>query len=101
MSAQAQLAFLSLLDATAFPPSTCFIFTANDTTRLQDRFLSRCQVLDFSSHGLSTPIAELLAKVWEKEAPGTPAPNFSRIAKDSTNNVRTALLSLQTELLAV
>src|ERR1700730_15211303 len=38
MTPAAQLALLSKLDATSCPPSTCFIFTANDTERLQPRF---------------------------------------------------------------
>lgn len=38
MSKAAQLALLSKLDATAFPPSTIFIFTCNATDGLEDRF---------------------------------------------------------------
>src|SRR5437588_10179298 len=52
MSDAAQLALLSKLDATAFPPQTIFVFTCNATDRLEKRFLSRCRVLEFSSYGM-------------------------------------------------
>jgi DNA polymerase III gamma/tau subunit len=102
MTPQAQLAFLSKLDGTAFPPQTVFIFTANDTERLQDRFLSRCMTLPFSSHGMAKDIAGLLENIWRKEAGETlDKPNFLRAAQDSKNNVRDAVNSLQVELLAL
>jgi replication factor C subunit 2/4 len=100
MTPQAQLAFLSKLDGTAFPPQTVFIFTCNDTERLQPRFLSRCMTLQFSSHGMATDAATMLERIWRKEAGDAPAPNFQRIVKDSANNLRDAVNSLQVELLA-
>lgn len=101
MSYPAQLAFLSLLDATAFPPSTIFIFTGNATANLEARFLSRCQVLEFSSYGISAGVSELLAKVWDAETDNpVERPNFQRIVKDSANNVRESLMRLQTEIMA-
>jgi replication-associated recombination protein RarA len=102
MSTAAQLSFLSKLDGTAFPPQTLFVFTANDTARLQDRFLSRCMVLPFSSQGLAKPTAELLERIWTHEAGETgEKPNFLRMVQDSKNNVRDAVNSLQVELLAL
>jgi replication factor C subunit 2/4 len=102
MSPAAQLAFLSKLDGTAFPPSTVFIFTANDTERLQDRFLSRCMTLQFSSHGMAKEAAGLLQQIWQAEADETAEqPNFLRLVQDSHNNLRDAVNSLQVELLAV
>jgi DNA polymerase III gamma/tau subunit len=102
MTAQAQLAFLSKLDGTAFPPQTVFIFTANDTERLQDRFLSRCMTLQFSSHGLAKEAASLLERIWIAEAGSTEnAPNFLRMVQEGKNNLRDAVNSLQVELLAV
>lgn len=53
MTPAAQLAFLSKLDATAFPPNTIFIFTCNSVDSLEARFLSRCRRVDFSSYGMS------------------------------------------------
>jgi DNA polymerase III gamma/tau subunit len=100
MTPAAQLAFLSKLDATAFPPHTIFCFTCNSVDSLESRFLSRCRRVDFSSYGLSDGIVGLLQRVWDAETASTDKPNFARLAKDSANNVRDALMSLETELLA-
>jgi hypothetical protein len=53
MTNAAQLALLSKLDSTDPASNTIWIFTANDTERLERRFLSRCKVLEFSSYGLA------------------------------------------------
>lgn len=100
MSNAAQLALLSKLDSTDAVPNTIWIFTANDSERLEKRFLSRCRVLEFSSYGMRSEIASLLADVWQKETgqPGTL--DWARIAKDSGTNVRAALSALELELLA-
>jgi replication factor C small subunit len=101
MSTAAQLAFLSKLDAMAFPPSTVFIFTCNDTERLECRFLSRCRVLEFSSYGLNGAGAAFLGRVWEAEGGNlAEAPDFARIMKNAYNNLRDALMHLEVELLA-
>jgi replication factor C subunit 2/4 len=100
MTPAAQLAFLSKLDATAFPPNTIFVFTCNSVASLESRFLSRCRSVEFSSYGLSEGIAGLLQRVWDAETDSQDKPNFARIAKDSLNNVRDALMTLETELLA-
>jgi replication-associated recombination protein RarA len=102
MSKAAQLSFLSKLDGTAFPPSTVFIFTCNSTDSLEDRFLSRCMVLPFQSHGMSKEAASLLERIWEREAGETAErPNFLRLVQESRNNLRDAVNSLQVELLAL
>jgi replication-associated recombination protein RarA len=101
MSPAAQLHFLSKLDATAFPPQTIFVFTCNATDGLEPRFLSRTRQIDFSSYGMAGDAARLLESIWQREANGAAAPNFARIVKDSANNVRDALMCLETELLAV
>jgi replication-associated recombination protein RarA len=97
-----QIQFLSVLDATAFPPSTIFIFTCNETRGLEPRFLSRTMQLDFSSYGMGPSGAEFLSKVWDKETPVSDAkkPNFAQILRDSRNNLRDALMTLEVELLA-
>ena len=102
MSKAAQLALLSKLDATAFPPNTIFIFTCNATDGLEDRFLSRTRQIAFASHGLAEQAAKLLESIWDRETEGTTPdkPNFLRIMRDSQNNVRDALMSLETEILA-
>ena len=100
MTDAAQVALLSMLDGTDAPPCTILIFTANDTTRLEPRFLSRLRKVDFSNYGIQRDAAALLARVWESEAPtGAVAPNFARLVKESNGNVRAALMELETELL--
>ena len=100
MTDAAQVSLLSKLDSTNFPPNTIFIFTCNGTERLEPRFLSRLRTVEFSSYGIATDAAALLKSIWDGEAPASsPAPNFARIVKDSNNNVRAALMALETELL--
>jgi replication-associated recombination protein RarA len=101
MSNAAQLHFLSKLDATAFPPETIFIFTCNSTDGLESRFLSRTRQIEFSSYGMASDATRLLESIWQREASGSPAPNFARIVKESANNVRDSLMRLETELLAI
>jgi hypothetical protein len=101
MSNGAQLHFLSKLDATAFPPQTIFVFTCNTTDGLEARFLSRTRQIEFSSCGMASEAARLLESIWQREANGASAPNFARIVKESVNNVRDALMCLETELLSI
>lgn len=101
MTPAAQLALLSKLDATAFPPHTVFIFTCNSTDGLEPRFLSRCRVIEFSSYGMAGEIADYLDKVWHAEGGNGNAPDIMRMAKESRNNVRDALMKLEVELLAL
>jgi len=101
MSYAAQLAFLSILDGTARPPNTIIVFTGNAIVTSEDnRFMSRCTVLEFSSYGIAKDAADLLSRVWDAETtnPAT-KPNFQRIVKDANNNVREALNQLQVEIL--
>lgn len=100
MTAPAQISLLSKLDSTNFPPNTIFIFTCNSVDRLEPRFLSRVRTVEFSSYGIAKDATELLARIWETEAPaGAVPPNFARIVKESNNNVRESLMKLETELL--
>lgn len=100
MTDAAQVSLLSKLDSTNFPPNTIFVFTSNDSSRLEPRFLSRLSVLEFSSYGIAKEAAELLARVWDTETDGSAErPNFARIVKDSNNNVREALNRLQVEIM--
>ena len=100
MSNAAQLHFLSKLDATAFPPQTIFVFTCNATDGLESRFLSRTRQIEFSSYGMASEATRLLENIWDREANGASAPNFARIVKESSNNVRDALMTLETDMLA-
>jgi DNA polymerase III gamma/tau subunit len=101
MTNAAQLALLSKLDATDPAPNTIWIFTANDTERLERRFLSRCKMLEFSSYGLSEQIAAYLDGVWHAEGGNGNAPDLVRLAKDARNNVRDCLMRLEVELMAL
>jgi hypothetical protein len=83
MTNAAQLELLSKLDSTDPAPNTNWIFTANDTERLERRFLSRCKVLEFSSYGLAGEIASYLDKVWHAESGNGNPPDLERMAKDS------------------
>lgn len=102
MSYAAQLAFLSILDGTSRPPNTIIVFTGNAIVNSEDnRFMSRCQTIEFSSYGISKDVADLLGKVWDAETDNpVERPNFARIVKDACNNVRESLMRLQTEIMA-
>jgi len=101
MSRAAQLAFLSKLDTTAAPPRTIFIFTANETNLLEARFLSRCRTVKFSNDPtLLAPAAQLLKHIWANEAPGRAEPDFEAMLRDNQFNVRSAIMTLEMELLA-
>lgn len=100
MSNAGQLSLLSKLDSTDPAPSTIWIFTANDCERLEKRFLSRCRVLEFSSYGMRSELAGFLAQVWKSETGTDGALDWERISKNSCNNVRDALQTLEVELLA-
>jgi replication-associated recombination protein RarA len=101
MSPAAQLQFLSKLDATAFPPQTIFVFTCNTVEGLEARFLSRTRQIEFSSYGMAAEATRLLEAIWLQESNGADAPNFSRIVKESSNNIRDALMCLEVELLGI
>jgi DNA polymerase III delta prime subunit len=99
MTIPAQLAFLSVLDATAAPPDSIFIFTANATKTLEDRFRSRCRLVRFTTDGIAAPAAKLLALIWRKETKAKP-PDFDLILKESGYNIRSSLMALETEMIA-
>lgn len=99
MTPAAQLAFLSVLDGTEFPPNTIFIFTANDTKGLEDRFLSRTRQIQFDAPSDSL-IAMILGYVWKSETQAA-APDVLAIAAKSKGNVRNALMTLEVEALCL
>lgn len=97
----AQLAALSILDSTNPAPNTIWILTCNDTSNLEPRFLSRFHPIEFSSYGIASQAADLLARVWDAETDNpTDRPNFARIVKDNSNNIRGALMSLEVEIMS-
>ena len=80
----------------------CHMIIIDDIEKFEDRFISRCQSYNFSSQATQKDSAALLARVWKAEAPeGAEAPNFARIVKDASSNIRMALNALQQELTLV
>jgi DNA polymerase III delta prime subunit len=94
----AQIALLSKTDKTAFPPKTIFVFTANDTEKLEPRFLSRCRVLNFDAEGMSANLPKYLQTIARKEGCKDNL-HFDQLARDVHYNVRDALNRLEIELL--
>jgi replication-associated recombination protein RarA len=91
---------LSMMDGTRPAPLTIIVMTCNEVEKFEDRFQSRCMTFNFSSQGVSKPIAELLANIWTIEAPAdAELPDFARITQDSKNNVRLALMKLQQKII--
>lgn len=101
MSPAAQVAFLSLLDATSFPPNTIFIFTCNAVKSFENRFLSRCRVIEFDGGADSLDAANFLFNVWYRETGGKigNAPNMRDLIVNNGGNVRGALMALELELI--
>ena len=97
MTGAAQLALLSKLDATAWPPNTFFIFTANGTVLLEKRFLNRCKIVDFKNPDDSA-LAKYLAKVYRKEG-GNYSVDYTGIARQTSGSVRDALQKVEMELM--
>lgn len=100
-SRAAQLALLSKLDSTEAPKQAVWVFTCNSVENLEPRFISRCIQVEFSSYGLSSETAAHLERIWQAETGSAEnAPDFLRICKNVRNNVRDALQSLESQLLA-
>lgn len=100
MTYAAQLAFLSKLDATSFPPNTIFVFTANSTDLLERRFQSRCHVLNFGTEGIEAKLAAYLAKIRFTETGRKNGIDFKSLAVQSEGNVRDAMNRLEVEIMA-
>jgi hypothetical protein len=106
MSKPAQHAFLSVLDATNPPPNTIFIFTANETKGLEDRFVSRCRTLEFDSDAIN--MSQFLQDVFRAEAAEAGIdpmkldvamwPKFGDIVKRAKGNVRRAMMDLEMDI---
>lgn len=98
MTSAAQLRFYSLLDSTAFPPNTIFVFTSNNAEQFEPRFLSRLFVLNFDAEGMNRSLPKYLASIAAKEKYKGKL-DFSKLARDVDYNVRDALMKLELELL--
>lgn len=62
--------------------------------------MSRCRVIEFSSYGMAADAARFLERIWQREAGDASKPNFAQIVRNSRNNLRDALMQMETELLA-
>lgn len=98
MTLLAQEALLSKLDATAKPPRTIFIFTANSTQNLGKAFMSRVQLLEFTAESVEAELPGYLETIYKKEG-GTYPLDFAKIAKAAQFDVRNSLNRIQNELL--
>lgn len=100
MTPTAQIAFLSLLDATSFPKRTVFIFTCNSVDKLEDRFMSRCRVIPFDGGIESKDVANFLFGVWVKETGRiVGAPIMRDLIAGNGGNIRGALMRMELDIL--
>jgi replication-associated recombination protein RarA len=98
MTPAAQIALLSKMDSTAWPPKTIFIFTANSKLNLEPRFLSRVKVLEFTNESMQAELPDYLERIYQAEGGKHPL-DYQKISKAADYNVRDALNKLQAELL--
>ncbi len=101
MTNAAQDAFLSKLDGTQQPPSTVFVFTANDIDRLEPRFISRCRKVVFSREQPTKDVIAHLRRIWKLEAPGRPEPDLAGIVRETHCNIRESMMKLELALLGL
>jgi replication-associated recombination protein RarA len=92
---------LAKLDTRDSLPDIVWVFTCPDAEKLDRRFRSFCAEIKFPSYGIAKEATELLKRVWEAEhvPAGSAEPNFARIVKESNNDIRAALMNLETMLL--
>jgi DNA polymerase III gamma/tau subunit len=97
MTKGAQEAFLSLLDSTEAPKDTVFIFTSNDTAKLEKRFLSRCRVLEFDLAPDAAEAVQFLTKVWKAETTAE-VPDLDALFTACSSNLRDCLMKLEIKI---
>lgn len=102
MTTAAQHAWLSRLDSTNPMPNCIVIFTCNSTSKLEDRFLSRVNEIEFDGKVDAKEFGEAMYDVWWAEAPEwATAPMMHRWIDECDHNVRKVLKKIETELLAL
>lgn len=99
----AQTALLSVLDGSGhFPEKSIWFFTCNQTGKLEQRFLSRCRVLEFDGKVDAAELGQMLYNVWFAEAPAhATAPLMHKLISDAKCNARAALMEIEMALLMV
>jgi len=101
LSKAALTTLLAKLDARDDAPDIIWVFTCPGTEKLDRRFLSFCGEIKFPSYGIAKEATALLKRVWEAESSQADAipPNFARIVKESNNDIRAALMTLETMII--
>ena len=100
MSPTAQVAFLSMLDATGMPKGCIFVFTTNEPQRFEDRFRKRCREIEFDGGAESQEVANFLTGVWYRETGGQlPTFRMRDFIESNGGNVRGALMAMEMELI--
>jgi replication-associated recombination protein RarA len=97
MSDAASKLLLSKLDSSGQLKNVIWLFSANSTDKLEDRFISRCLQMDLNSYGSSGEISDLLVRIW-KDKMGDATPPAS-LKKAVSGNVRDSLMRLECLLL--
>jgi replication-associated recombination protein RarA len=102
VSKAALTTLLAKLDTRDGAPDIVWVFTCPDDEKLDRRFRSFCAEIKFPSYGIAKVATELLKRVWEAErGPASAAePNFARVVKESNNDIRAALMTLETMLIS-
>jgi replication-associated recombination protein RarA len=99
MTAAAQLTFLSILDSTEMPPNTIFLFTCNETKKLEPRFLTRTRVVRFDLEKETAAAVDYLTTIWRAEVGSAPAPDLATMFVESEYNLRDCLMKLEVEIM--
>jgi DNA polymerase III delta prime subunit len=100
MTSAAQLKMLSYADATNFPPNTIIILTANATDRLEPRFYPASTQSNFPAMASPKMSRLYLKKSGLLRLAASPMHRISPASsKDSNNNVREAIMRLETEMM--
>ena len=83
-------------------PDIVWVFTCPDAEKLDRRFRSFCAEIKFPSYGIAKEATELLKRVWEAaRSPASAAElNYARIVKESNNDIRASLMTLETMLIS-
>jgi replication-associated recombination protein RarA len=102
ISKAALTTLLAKLDTRDGAPDIVWVFTCPEAEKLDRRFRSFCAEIKFPSYGIAKEATDLLKRVWEAEhgPAGAAEPNFARIVKESNNDIRAALITLETMLIS-
>jgi replication-associated recombination protein RarA len=102
VSKAALTTLIAKLDTQRTAPDTIWVLTCPETKKLGRRFLSFCLEVKFPSYGIAKEAIALLEQVWNDNGGQTDAskPNFARIVKESNNDLRRALMTLEMKMMS-